>query len=181
MPTKQKKQMSKNKEESVSSHVIKSAPPWVLVLIGVAVTVVIAGLAFGGSAYLAARRQEQAVLPTIDFNGGRFTPRGGGLHRIRGGDNSLQVIAVQGVVTSIKGDKIMIAGHGKKVTVKKTDSTVISGDEDTLAVNDSVSVVGSTASDGTVTATRIIVQNSTGSSFSASVSWGSQTDTMPGA
>ena len=64
-----------------------------------------------------------------------------------------------GVVVSVNGDTFVVAGNGKQVTVKKTDSTIWRNDTNkTVAVNDSVSVTGTTA-DGVLTATTIAVRN----------------------
>lgn len=77
----------------------------------------------------------------------------------RRGGPAMRSFAAQGVITAINGDTITVSGGGKQVTVKKTDSTTVSGDETSIAVNDTVAVVGATNSDGTITATRIIVRN----------------------
>ena len=76
-----------------------------------------------------------------------------------GGRGSFMTPAASGVITAIDGDIITVAGGGKRVTVKKTANTVISGDEGNIAVNDTVIVTGTTSDDGMVTATRIVVRN----------------------
>ena len=64
-----------------------------------------------------------------------------------------------GVVTKINGDTITISGRGKQLTITRTDDTVVGGDKEEVAVNDTVLVYGDTEDDGSVTASRIVVRN----------------------
>lgn len=62
-----------------------------------------------------------------------------------------------GVVTAVNSDSIVVAGNGKTTTIKTNSSTVY--DNSTKpAVNDTVTVAGTT-SDSTTTATEIAVNN----------------------
>lgn len=64
-----------------------------------------------------------------------------------------------GVVTAVNGDTITVSGRGEQVTVKKTQDTVIRGDKEEVAVNDTVLVYGETEDDGSITAARILIRN----------------------
>ena len=156
--TDKKEQKSQEADSSQQVKAAKSVPPWPLITIGVFVTVlVLAFFTVGWLGFASLHKQasrtggysmQRGDMNTRDHFGSRY--RGGGYARSA---------AASGVVTKIDGDTVTIAGYGKQVTVKKTDSTVVSGDKSDLAVNDSVAVYGTTASDGTVTATRILVRN----------------------
>jgi hypothetical protein len=63
----------------------------------------------------------------------------------------------QGVVTSVNGDTIVVAGGGKTQTIKTTSATTYDGDTKP-AVNDTVIVIGTKDGD-TITATQIAVYN----------------------
>ena len=63
----------------------------------------------------------------------------------------------RGVVVAVNKDSIEIAGGGKRTTIKTNSSTVYT-DDTKPAVNDTVTVTGTTT-DGTITATEITVQN----------------------
>ncbi len=62
---------------------------------------------------------------------------------------------LQGVVTVVNGDKLTIAGNGTTSTVTTTSSTQYVG-ASSAAVDDTVDVMG-TSSNGTLTATQIVV------------------------
>jgi uncharacterized membrane protein len=64
---------------------------------------------------------------------------------------------VTGVVTAINSDNIVIAGNGKQTTIKTNSSTSYVGNTKP-AVNDTVSIAGTTA-DNVITATQISVAN----------------------
>lgn len=61
---------------------------------------------------------------------------------------------VRGVVTAVDGTTLTVAGNGKTVTVKVTDSTTYTGSSKPAAVNDTIIAFGST-SDGVFTATSV--------------------------
>jgi len=63
-----------------------------------------------------------------------------------------------GVVTKVSGDSLTVAGNGKAETIKTNSSTQYIGDTKP-AVNDSVTIVGTADSKGTITATQIRVNN----------------------
>lgn len=63
----------------------------------------------------------------------------------------------RGVVVAVNKDSIEIAGGGKRTTIKTNSSTVYT-DDTKPAVNDTVTVTGTTT-DGTITATEVTVQN----------------------
>jgi hypothetical protein len=65
---------------------------------------------------------------------------------------------VSGVVTAVNGDTITVSGDGKQVTVTKNSSTTIRGTASSVAVNDTVSITGTTTN-GTFTATTITIRN----------------------
>jgi len=159
MPSKQEKQEKESKDAPIQVLATASTPPWRLIIIGVTVTIVFIILVAGGLMLLGAQRQQKLI--NAGFNGSQYMgpfQRGSGPFRRRGGGFQ-QAAAAQGVITAIDNDTIMVSGQGKQVTVKRTDSTTISGDKTDVAVNDTVVVVGDTGNDGTVTATRIIVRN----------------------
>lgn len=148
---------------------VKASPPWPLITIGVVATVVVVAVVIGGWAFVVGHERGVATSQTRTLgrygmmngqgNGGQY---GGSQYFNRGGfrrGGALQSSAASGVVTAINGDTITVSGQGKQVTVKKSDSTTISGDETSVAVNDTVVVYGTTNSDGSITATRIVIRN----------------------
>ena len=160
------KKAEKSNGEPQSTHVSVSAkrPPWPLITLGIFASVVTLALIVTTGLLLSLSHRNATVT---DRNGASpFMQQDSserGFQREFGGSrrgSGMQMGAARGVVTAVSGDTITVSGNGKQVTVKKTDNTIIGGDKsDNLAVNDSVIVMGTTASDGTVTATRIIVQN----------------------
>lgn len=90
--------------------------------------------------------------------------RGGG--EIRGGmmgrggyesGNDMNTTRVNGVVTSVDGSIITVAGNGQTTKVVVTDDTTYVGDDKPAAVNDTIMVVGTKQGD-TFTATRVMLQ-----------------------
>ncbi len=148
---------------TVAAANAQKTPPWPLITIGVVGTVLVLALgAFWWLQLVSLHKTESRTsssrygqMERPQFGGGSENGRSDMPNR-RGFSRAVAT----GVVTAINGNTITVAGGGKQVTVKKTDSTVISGDESDLAVNDTVLVYGTAASDGTVTATRIVVRNS---------------------
>lgn len=65
---------------------------------------------------------------------------------------------ISGVVTSVNGKTFAVGGGGESTTVKMTDDTTYNTVGKTVAVNDTVSVVG-TLADEVVTATEIRILN----------------------
>lgn len=146
------------------AHVVKHQPPWPLIVIGVVATVlVIAVVAVGwlqleslrGTTRTASRYSMQQ--DGTNFGGGQGEYYGNGGGSMRSGRASRPTLS--GVVTALTDTTVTVSGSGKQVTVDKTSNTTISGDSSTLAVNDTVLVYGTTNSDGTVSATRIVVRN----------------------
>lgn len=140
--------------------------PWPLITIGVFATIIVVALiALAASALLHDRRATDQVTSRsghMGMNNSDFGSRGGSTNRpdgMSGGRGSFMTPTASGVITAINGDTITVAGGGKQVTVKKTSTTVISGDETAIAVNDTVVVMGTKNSDGSVTATRIMIRN----------------------
>lgn len=145
--------------------VVKSSPPWPLITIGVFVTVVLLAISMIGWVFVASLTHGFASNAEREY--GTMRPeRGFGYNedRMYGRDDSgrrggLGLSVANGVVTKIDGDTITVSGQGKQVAVTKTDDTIISGNKQSLAVNDTVIVMGDTEEDDSVTATRIIVRN----------------------
>lgn len=144
---------------------VKSQAPWPYITVGVFITVVLAAIALMGWAWMSRALDHVATRPgTSVFGSDERIPSGGrsfggGEGRGFGGMRGFSSIIASGVVTKIDGGTITIAGRGEQVTVKKTSNTVISGDETSLGVNDTVLVMGESDEDDNLTATRIIVQN----------------------
>lgn len=88
-------------------------------------------------------------------NGG---PGREGLFGMRGEGSSNT--RVNGVITSISGDSFVVAGNGKTVNVTKSGSTSVRGTSASIAVNDTVMILGTQDGDS-FTATTIIVRNIT--------------------
>ena len=63
-----------------------------------------------------------------------------------------------GVVVAVNSDNIVIAGNGTQTTIKTNSSTTYTNDIKP-AVNDTVVIAGTTASDSSITATEIRVAN----------------------
>ncbi|MDB5176798.1 MAG: hypothetical protein JWN75_466 [Candidatus Saccharibacteria bacterium] len=165
------KEVEKTNETEVTKDVrdtddVKSVrgnnPPWALIAMGIVGTVVVLALVIGGWAFIRSRAEDSIANRFGDLSqngqvGGRQGFRNGG--GMRGGGGMIGIGATRGVVTAINGDTLTVSGGGKQVTVKKTSTTTISGDKTSVAVNDTVVVAGDTASDGTVTATQIMIRN----------------------
>jgi hypothetical protein len=141
----------------------RSTPPWPLIALGAFATVVTIALIVVSWMLIASHRQaRQQVLGA----NGQFGPgsssygnNANGGQYFRRGRGALQAAAARGVVTAVNGDSFTVSGAGKQVTVNKSSAT-ITGDKSDIAVNDTVTVYGTTDSDGTVTATRVLVSNS---------------------
>jgi len=146
---------------------VKSSPQWPLITIAVFAGIVTVALVIVSWVVIASSLSDQRGRMHVGVNGssgapsfeGRQGTGYGGRGGMRGG---MTMNTTQGVVTAINGDTITVSGRGKQVTVKKTDDTVISGDSESLAVNDTVIVIGDTEDDDSITATRIIIRNGTG-------------------
>lgn len=65
---------------------------------------------------------------------------------------------VHGVVTAVNGDSFTVAGNGTSKVVKTNSSTVYNNSGNKVAVNDTVSVMGTTNGE-TFTATRVYIRN----------------------
>lgn len=92
-----------------------------------------------------------------------YGPRGG---MMRGGwdsddtSTSTSSTRLSGVVTAVSGDTITVAGGGTTTKVTATGSTNYTGSSEPAKVNDSIVVVGTQNSDGSLTATSIrLVRN----------------------
>ncbi len=93
----------------------------------------------------------------------RFGMPGGMMERsferggMRGGmRDSNSDTSAHGVVTSISGDTISIAGNGSTKEIKTTDKTEYFGAAQPVKVNDSVRIQGTTT-DNTFTATQVMI------------------------
>jgi hypothetical protein len=62
---------------------------------------------------------------------------------------------INGVVTKIDGSMLTVAGYGTTSTVKTTDTTTFYGSATNVGVNDTVTVLATKASDGSLTATSV--------------------------
>lgn len=139
----------------------RKTAPWPLITIGVfAVVVMVAFLVVCWWAIAAALHTAMPSGP----RGGDMPSRfgygndAGGFER-RERRELWNAAEASGVVTKINGDTITISGRGKQVTITRTDDTVVGGDKEEVAVNDTVLVYGDTEDDGSVTASRIVVRN----------------------
>ena len=183
-PEAAKKDIVVKDAEPQTATVVRSTPPWPLITIGIVATVIILAVMAMGWGFVVSHSQSPAMrTQTLGRYGTEYGRNGsdgslnygsgGGYRRGRGG--SLGNIAASGVVTAINGDTITVSGQGKQVTVKKSSSTTISGDATSVAVNDTVIVLGTTNSDGSVDATRIAIRNGSGGNNSSPNS-----DNVPG-
>lgn len=156
---------------------VKASPPWPLIVIGIVATVIIVALFIGGWSFIMSHAQTQTSqygrlrAYSQNQNGnssaGNGSYGGGGFRRNGfGGGSQGQTAAFRGVITAVNGDTLTVAGQGKSVTVTESDSTTISGDKTDVAVNDTIVVYGTTNSDGSISATQIVVRNGTGASSS---------------
>jgi hypothetical protein len=153
MPTKEKDQA---KESKISAKAVKSTPPWPLITIGAVASVVVLALLITTWLVVANHHAQMAHASHAQYGlnrgGSEFFPR-----EQRGFRLGRSVAS--GVVTAVNGNTLTVSGGGQQVTVKKTDSTTVSGDKTDAAVNDTVLIFGDKASDGTITATRILINN----------------------
>lgn len=154
-------------------HAVKSQPPWPLIAVGVIATVLIVAVVAVGwlqleSLHRTTRVASRYGMQQNDTNFGNNGNQGG--YYGSGGSMRGRTTrpTLSGVVTAVTDSTVTVSGNGKQVTVDKTSSTAVSGDSTTIAVNDTVLVYGTTASDGTVTATRIVVRNGTTADTSTS-------------
>jgi len=141
------------------TNAVAGNPPWPLITIGVFATVVILAMFVVIWLAVAAVVHDKQRDTAVDEPGWHMTRDNGRFGWHGRSSVGLGERAAQGVVTAINGDTVTVSGSGKQVTVKKTSSTVISGDKNDIAVNDTVVVFGDKADDGTVTAKRIVVRN----------------------
>lgn len=140
----------------------KSTPPWPAITISVFAGVVVLALLIAGWVWVSAavhkvatNREFGETSRMVDRN---QDVRGDSVPGQRG-IWGMMTPAASGVIIKIEGDTLTVAGQGKQVVVKQTDSTIVSGDKSDLAVNDTVIVIGETNDDDTVAATRIVVRN----------------------
>ncbi|MFZ2544784.1 MAG: DUF5666 domain-containing protein [Candidatus Saccharimonadales bacterium] len=146
-------------------RVITSSTPWPLITVG-AVTLIVV-LALIATSWLMIAVHSSNVMSRNDAMFGRTLQQNGdGRVFSRGGDNfggrrGFAEGATKGVITAIDGNTLTVSGNGKQVTVKKTSSTVVGGNNTTLAINDSVIIIGNAGDDGVITATHIMVHNQT--------------------
>jgi hypothetical protein len=162
MPEKDTTRQVEKNDQTV--EVIKSSPPWRLITIGVFATVVIAAVFIGGALFIRAHRVDDQLGRPGLMNHRMIGQRGEGMMN-HGGfwrSGTMQAPVARGVVTAVNGDTITVSGLGKQVTVKKSSSTTISGDKSDVAVNDTVTVYGTTNPDNSISATRISVNNEIG-------------------
>lgn len=169
--TKVKEEKIVTQDEPQTVAAVKAAPPWPLITIGVFATVVLVALLFGGWLFLVSHVQAPAQtmgrFGTLQQQaGGNYFGGGSGGYRRGGfgGGGNAQSAAFRGVVTAVNGDTLTVAGEGKLTTVQKSDGTTISGDKTDVAVNDTVVIYGTTNSDGSISATQILVRDQTGGS-----------------
>ncbi len=140
----------------------KVSPPWPVITVAVFISVLLLALAavswlWVQGAVTSNVRDMQSRLPAQERQFGYDTEERH--ERWYGGFGNMTAPAASGVVTKIDGDTLTVAGYGKAISVKTTDETIVSGDGDTVEVNDTVVVTGDTDDDGTVTATRVIIRN----------------------
>jgi hypothetical protein len=141
----------KAKDDKIkSSERMNNMEPWRQPNV-VAVVVVAAVFIFFLGAVFASHNMRRAVY------GPGFGPR----HGFNGGFNGQRRLKmnndnrIRGVVTAVNDTSITVAGHGKSNQITINAQTQYSG-ATKAAVNDSVTIVGST-SNGTFTATRVII------------------------
>lgn len=135
---------------------------WPLITIGIFATVV--ALAFVIICWWVIAAAWHVAVPTGSHGferSDRFGPREDRRQFERERRGIWGSYATSGVVTAIDGETVTVSGRGQQVTVKTNDDTVISGDKEELAVNDTVIVYGDEAEDESITATKIIVRNDT--------------------
>lgn len=155
----EKKPKPQEKPEAKEMAAVKSSAPWPLITIGVFVTIVLLALAVSGWAWMNTALHHLSTRQALQSEG--IYPRefGGRSERGERSFGGTMMGTVSGVVTAVNGDTITVGGRGEQVTVKKDDSTVVSGDKSSVAVNDTVIVFGEAGDDDVVTAARIIVRN----------------------
>lgn len=156
--------------EPVAARAVKKQTPWLWIVIAAGGTVLIVAVMAIGWMRIESLQRSAMHAERYDMQQGA-TRFGGGRQGFYGNSSGSprrqSRPTLSGVVTALNGDSITVSGGGKQVTVKKTDSTTINGDATSVAVNDTVSVYGTTASDGTVTATRIVIRNAASPSASS--------------
>lgn len=185
MPTKDT-ELKKPEETVVKETAIKpvqSSPPWPLITIGIVATVLVAAVVVGGWWFVMRHGQTRNTRQAGQYGmmyGSNSSSQNGSYFGGRYRRGMMQSAAASGVIIAVNGQTLTVSGQGKQVTVTESSSTIISGDATSVAVNDTVLVYGTTNSDGSVTATQIVVRNSTPAS-GASSDETPQNTTAPGA
>lgn len=88
----------------------------------------------------------------------QMEPRSGGLH---GGmfwsseDTSTSNTRVSGVVTSVNGDTITVAGNGTTTKVTVSDNTTYTGSSEPAKINDTIIAIGAKNSEDTLIASSV--------------------------
>jgi hypothetical protein len=131
----------------------------------------VAGLAFWGGIVVQKDFLTKAVtaLTASVQSSGTAGAAGGGSGRRFGGRPTL------GTVSSLSGSTLVVKTSSADVTVDLTSSTMITNGGSAasvsdIATGDTVAVIGTAASDGTVTATRVLLNPSFGGASSGSSS-----------
>lgn len=157
--TTEKTQVDKTVDEGEKSTIRPA--PWPMTTVGIFVAIIIA--AFVVMCWWAILFALQVAKPVVSSENDRTGRWALGNERRESGWNERRsargAVAVSGVVTAIDGSTVTVSGRGEQVTVRQNDDTVVGGDANELAVNDTVIVFGDTEADGSVTAQRILVRN----------------------
>jgi hypothetical protein len=148
--------MPKKVEENPKTvDAVKNLQPWSYVTVGVFGTVVVLATIIMGLHVFAVHRPDHEAMGMKQFVLQERGERMFGHSRAHVAKHDV----VQGVITQVEGDTLTVSGNGTQVTVKRSASTVVGGDKADVAVNDTVLVVGDKASDGSVSAAKIVVMN----------------------
>ncbi|TAL14847.1 hypothetical protein EPN95_01310 [Patescibacteria group bacterium] len=171
MPDKEEKQEAvAEKKEKITDYRQpdgKASRRGLIIIISI-VGLLLIGVLIGGGAWLYNAAYRQSAFRTRPYTTGMMSridaDTGYGYGRsiqTQVTDNSVTTTVYTyqtGVVTAVNSDNIVIAGNGKQTTIKTNSSTTYTNDVKPK-VNDTVVIAGTTASDGTITATEIRVAN----------------------
>ena len=147
------------KEETKTSVKKPLSPNTKILIATISISLLLAGLTIGVVYAMISSNESEYYQPDGMAMNYQSQPR---MHRVYVQTSTVTSettkTVVSGVVKSIDGDSFVIAGNGEHKTIKTTVDTVFNTTNKTVAVDDSVVVVG-TLSDDIITATNIQIAN----------------------
>lgn len=140
---------------------------WLIIVSAVALALIIAGIIVAVVRHQEMQTNGPVTQPGYSSFGGRFgdgSGRGSYWSETSSQNGPTTTTSVtnytytSGVVTKVSNGSLTVAGNGKAQTIKTNSSTQYVGNTKP-AVNDSVTILGTADSNGTITATQVQVDN----------------------